>query len=160
MELFKLEPGLAIWTWISFGILFFILWKFVLPVIIGNIQKREDYIASAVDNSEKIETRLREIDEEREEILKRAGKEADDILHNARDNAEQLRQKLSREAEQEAENILARARKTADEEREAALRSLQKELADFICDASEKVVGMAFITDKERAWTRENVKTL
>ena len=160
MELFKLEPGLALWTWISFGILFFILWKFILPVMLKNIQNREDYISSGIENAEKIETRLQEINSERESVLKKASDEADEILHRTRAEAEELRLKLNRQAEEEAAGILAQARKAAAAEREAALQALQDELADFICDASEKVVGMKFVTDKERDWTRETVKSL
>ena len=91
MELFKLEPGLAVWTWITFGILFVILWKLVLPVLLKNLQSREEYIASAVDNAEKVEARLQEINTERAEIIKKAENEADSILHRTRDEAEQLR---------------------------------------------------------------------
>ncbi len=160
MELFKLEPGLAVWTWITFGILFVILWKLVLPVLLKNLQSREEYIASAVDNAEKVEARLQEINTERAEIIKKAENEADSILHRTRDEAEQLRIRLTKKAEDEAAGILEQARKNAAAEREAAYQSLQEEIADFICDASEKVVGMAFITDRERKWTRETVKTL
>ena len=160
MELFKLEPGLAIWTWISFGILFFILWKFVLPVILKNLEDREGYIASAVDNAEKIDSRLREIDAEREEIIRKANIEADGVIQRTREEAEQLRLKLTKQAEDEAAGILEQARKNAAAEREAVFQALQDDLADLVCDASEKVVGTAFVTDSERSWIKEAVETL
>ncbi len=160
MDLFKLEPGLAIWTWITFGILFFILWKFVLPIILGNITKREEYISSAVDNASKIENRLKEVQDEREAIIKAANKEADEILHRTRDDAEALRKNLVKKAEDEAASIIEQAKQSAVEERATALQSLQDEIADLICEASDTVVGMAVTGEKEKAWARETVKAL
>ena len=160
MDLFKLEPGLAIWTWVSFGILFFILWKFVLPVMMNSIKDREEFISSAVDNAEKIETRLQEVKTEREDLLKQANKEADEILHQIRQEGESLKKELALKAEEEAALILEQARKAAAAEREAAMEDLRKDLADFICDATEKVMGMAVVGETERAWTKETVEAL
>ncbi len=160
MELFKLDPGLAAWTWIAFGALLFILWKFVFPPLMKNIKTRERTIAKSVDNAAAIERRLGEIEEEREKILKEAGVKADEILHQTRKDAEVLKAKLVEKAEKEAENILVLARNKAAAEREALLQTLQEDLADFVCDASEKVIGASFISEKERQWTRELVKEL
>ena len=160
MDLFKLEPGLAIWTWISFGILFFILWKLVLPVLLGNISKREELISSSVDNAEKIEIRLGEIQSEREEILSSARKEADELLHRTRSEAEVLKKELLKKAEQEAEQIITSARSAAEDERTAAIIRLRDELADFICDVSDRITGFAVTGDRERQFARESVKSL
>ncbi len=160
MELFKLEPGLAIWTWITFGLLFFLLWKFLMPVLIKNIRDREEYLSSAVDNAREIEKRLQKIASEKEEILKAADKEADEILHRIRLEGETLRKELTKKAEAEAASLIEQARQAAAAEREAAMQELQKELAAFICDAAEQLVGMSVVGDKERAWTEETVKNL
>ncbi len=160
MELFKLDPGLAVWTWIAFGALFYVLWKFVIPPLMKNIKTREKTIAKSVDDAAVIEKRLVEIEEERQNILKKAGAEADRILHQTRKDAEVLKKKLLEKAEKEADNVIVLARNKAAAEREALLQALQEELADFVCDASEKVIGKSFISEKERQWTREIVKEL
>ncbi len=160
MELFTLDPGLAIWTWISFGILFAILWKFVFPPLMKNLKSREQVIAKSVDDAAAIEKRLHEIEEERKEILKKADSEADRILRQTRKDAEVLKNQLLKHAEKEADRVIVLARNKAAAEREALLEALQEELADFVCDASEKVIGKSFISEKERQWTRELVKEL
>ncbi len=160
MDLFKLEPGLAIWTWITFGILFFILWKFVLPVLLKNLQDREEYISSAVDKTDELDRKLKNLQAERDAILNQANREADEILHRIRQEGELLKNELVLKARKEAEKLLEQARKDAAAEREAALKALEKELAEFICDAAEQVVGMSVVGEKERAWTEETVKSL
>ena len=160
MELFTLDPGLAIWTWVAFGILFLILWKFAFPALLDNIKNRENLIAKSVDDAADIQKRLESINTEHAGILKKARKEADGILLNTRKEAEVLKKKLLEKAENEAEEIIAQARERMTAEREALLQSLQEELADFICDTSEKIIGSSFISEKDREWTRELAKTL
>jgi F-type H+-transporting ATPase subunit b len=160
MDLFKLEPGLAIWTWITFGILFFILAKYVLPAIMNNLQEREDYIRSSVDKTAEAEKRLSEIENERQDVLNAAEAEADKLLSQVRQDAERLRVQLTDNAEKEARTIIEQAREQADREREAMLKELQSELADFVCTASEKVIGFSFVGEKERDLSRELVKEL
>ena len=154
MDLFRLEPGLAIWTWITFGILFFILAKFVIPAVLKNLQEREDYIRSSVDKTAAVEERLKEIEGERADILKKAESEADKLLLETRKNADELKRSLAEEARGEARKILDQAREQADRERQAVIEQLQEKLADFVCEASEKVAGFSFAGEKERELTR------
>ena len=160
MELFAIEPGLAIWTWISFGLLFFILWKLVLPPIVKGLKEREKSIAGAVDNAREIEERLEGIKKEEAAILDKARVQADKMLGDTRKEADLLKKRLIDKAEEEASDIVAKARIRAAEEREVLLQALQEELADFVCEASEKVTGVSFTSDKDREMVRELAKEL
>lgn len=160
MELFTLDPGLAIWTWIAFGILFSILWKFVYPSLMENIKNRENLIAKSIDDAAEIEKRLEGIKKEQSEIIKKARAEADGTLRKTRKEAKVLKQKLLGKAEEEASEIVVRARDRMAEEREALLQSLREELADFVCDTSEKIIGRSFTSEKDQEWARELAKTL
>ncbi len=160
MELFAIEPGLAIWTWLSFGLLFFILWKFLLPSLLKSIRDREKTIAGAVDNAREIQERLDEIKKEEAEILVKARTQADKVLSDTRKEAEVLKSRLLAKAEEEAEAIVSRAKIKAVEEREVLLQALQEELADFVCDASEKVTGVSFTSEKDRKMVKEMAQTL
>jgi len=106
MNLFAIDPGLAIWTWIVFGLLFLILWKFALPPLLKSLKEREAVIAGSVDSALQIEKRLSDINTEREEIIRLTKNEADSLLHSARADAETLRTNLLSQAEQEAREML------------------------------------------------------
>ena len=160
MDLFKLDPGLSIWTWITFGLLFFILAKFVIPNIVKNLRDREDYIHSAVDKTAELEKRLGLLESERGEILKKAGEEADRLLSKTRQDAEELRRKLASQAEDEAQAIIRQARERAESERRAMLETMKDDLAGIICGASEKVIGQALTGGREKELARELVKEL
>lgn len=160
MNLFTIDPGLGIWTWVSFGIMFAIMAKFILPMILRNMQNRETLIHTAVDKAQEIERRLAALEEERQSVLRQANQEADELLRRTRLQAEQLQRELAAKAEAEAQAILVQGRQRLQEERAAALETLQEELADFVCASAEKVVGTSFTSTQDRAWAREMARSL
>lgn len=160
MELFSPNPGLAIWTWIAFAALFFVLSRFAFPKLLQTLKDREAMIGKAVDDAQKIEEQLADAESERQKVLSKARAEADQIIRAAREEAEALRQKLAEAAESEAEGIAAQARLRLAEEREAAMVELRDDLAALVCNASEQVIGKSFTGDAERAWAKELVEQL
>jgi len=160
MELFSLDPGLAIWTWITFGLLFLILWKFVFPPIFRTIADREALIAKGVDNARVADENLKKMEEEHRELIRKAREEADGILREARAESEKLKERLLENARTEAREIVQEGRTAALEERDLLIASLREEIAGLICDSSEKVIGRSFLDREDRAWAREMAETL
>jgi F-type H+-transporting ATPase subunit b len=160
MELFKIDPGLMLWTWITFGVLLLLMGKYVYPPLLANLKSREKKIRDSVRNADQIEQRLADSEREHEEMLKRSMAEADEILRRTRAEAAKVRQRLVAEAEQEVEQMYAQARARIAEERQAVVESIRQELADVVCEASEKVIGKSFTSAADRDWAKELVDTL
>ncbi|MBN2444105.1 MAG: F0F1 ATP synthase subunit B [Spirochaetales bacterium] len=160
MDLFKIDPGLAIWTWITFGILFFLLSKFAFPTLLKNLKDREEMIAESVDNASKIETKLAAVEKEQAEIIRRSQEEAKEILRKTREDAQQMRKNLLEEAEKEAREIVEQARLTINEERADAIKSLRAQIAAFTCDTAEQLIGRSFVSADDRKWAEELAKAL
>jgi F-type H+-transporting ATPase subunit b len=160
MGIFNINPGLAVWTWVAFGILFIILKKAIFPNVMKNIKTRETKIARSVENASNIEKRLKQIEEEHVEILKNTKNEADEIIRKTRTDAENLRKKLIADAEREAEEMIEQAKIKIAEEREYAIHSMRAEIADFVCDAAEKLISRSFVDDEDREWAKELAETL
>jgi F-type H+-transporting ATPase subunit b len=160
MNLFKIEPGLFIWTWITFGVLLLLLYKFVFPALLTGIKQREKKIADSMDQAEAIEKRLSEIDAEYRIAIKDAKKEADLILRKVREEANILQKKLASKADKEAATILEEARMKIEEERVGMLNSMHNEIAEFICSASGRLVDKSFSKKEELEWVEKLVDEL
>jgi F-type H+-transporting ATPase subunit b len=160
MDLFRLDPGLAIWTWVTFGGLCLILAKWVLPRLLGSLEKRERLIAKSVDDALALEERLKALDQERLSVLARARLEGEGLVEEARREAEALRQELLDRASNEAEALVAEGRQRVTEERRAAIEALRGELAEFALACAETVVGAALVGEREREWARERARQL
>ena len=157
MGIFSFEPGLAIWTWVAFGLLMFIMSKFVFPTLLQNIKEREKAISDAVDNADEIKKRLDDIESEQKEILKKARINSDKILRQTREGAEQLKKELMIKAENEAAEILEEAKNRILEERKIAVESMKQEIALMICDSTEKVIGHSLTKNEDKKWIEELV---
>ena len=160
MDLFKLDPGLFLWTWITFGLLLLLLWKFVFPGLFGAINSREKKIKESVNKAEKIEQRLAEIESEHAGIMQKAHEDADEILRKTRIDAEVLRKKLLEKAEQDLEALHEQAAAAIADERAAAVEAVRAEMAELVCAASQKLVEQSFSTEDDRQRVMELIKTL
>lgn len=160
MDLFKLDPGLTVWTWIAFAILCFVLAKWGIPPLLRNLETRERVIADSVDNAALLEKRLADLEQERTALLEQTRVQAEAVLRQAREDAEIVKKALFEKAAQEAAAIVAQGRARAAEERKQSIDALRQELADFIVECTETVVGSTLVGDKEREWSRRQVSTL
>ncbi len=160
MGIFSLEPGLAIWTWITFGILLFLLSKFVFPTLLQNIKDRESAISQSVDNAAAIQQRLADIENEYKNVIAKGTQEADKIILTARQDAEVLKKEILEKTDLEAAKLLADARVAISEERKSAFDSMRKDIVNLVCQSSEKLIGHTFVTEKEQMWTEELIESL
>ena len=160
MDLFRLDPGLAVWTWVTFGLLYFVVAKWVLPPVLRSLEARERLIAKSVDDAAALEERLKALEQEKQEVLAKARAEGEDILRRARQEAATVRQRLLEEASREVEALSAQGEIRVEEERRAAIETLRGELADFVLSCAASLVGTALIGDKERLWAREQARLL
>lgn len=160
MDLFKIEPGLFLWTWITFGILLVVLSKWVYPPLLAGIKQREKKIADSVDKAEEIEKRLAAIEEEQKAVMAETDKRADALLRQVRSDADVLKKQLAAKAEEQSAEILKEARRKIEDERQAILDSLRDELAEFVLDASGKLVEHSFSDKNEKKWVRQLVDKL
>ena len=67
--LLSLDPGVLIWTWVTFFILLFILYKFAWKPILGGLAAREKKIRESLENAEKIKQELENLARRQEEAM-------------------------------------------------------------------------------------------
>ncbi|MDE5953919.1 MAG: ATP synthase F0 subunit B, partial [Duncaniella sp.] len=58
MELFTPDFGLVFWMFVSFAILFFVLWKWGWPVIMKGVSDRADLIDKGVEYAQNAKQQL------------------------------------------------------------------------------------------------------
>lgn len=129
MEALGLDIKLLIVQIINFGLLLFVLSKFVYKPIIKLLDERKKKVQESVDNSAKIEERLLKLEEKEKDILKKAQEKA---------NIE--REELSKLAKEEREQILMEARTAAEKETLKGLERLKAAEEEASQRIKEKLV--------------------
>lgn len=133
---------------IAFAVVFFILAKFAFPVILGSVQKREEYIDTQLDAARLAEVRVAGLEEEGKKIIADAEREKVNILKDAAASRDKIVGDARETAAEEAARIIAEAKKQANEEKEAILASARGEVAMIAVQMATKVLR-GQLTDKE-----------
>lgn len=136
MESLGINPVLLIAQIISFGILFFVLKKFLY----GNIQKALEERKTAVDKTfkgqELIEKRLAEFEKEQAEKEKKTKNEIRSMIAEAKSDAEKAKKEIMEQAVSEKEAEIERMKLRISQDKAQA----QKELVDYVKDLSREIV--------------------
>lgn len=140
-SLFAGDLGNAVWTLVIFLGLVFILGKFAWGPILDNLQKREEFIKSSLEEAKKdreaAEARLAEY----EERLKEARAEATAIVEEGRRDSEVLRGRIEQEAREEAEKIRERTLRDIGIAKETAVKELYELSGQLATRIAARIVG-------------------
>jgi F-type H+-transporting ATPase subunit b len=131
--------GVMIWTLIVFGIVMFVLWKFVFPLITEALDKRTRMIEDSIDSAEKTKRDADELLREYRERLSDARGQADDIVSRARRTAEAAEAETLAEARVKREEMMEQTRRDIEAETRRAIQQIRSEVADLTVLATEKV---------------------
>lgn len=147
---FRLNPGLIIWTWIVFLVLFFMLRRFAWPAILRLAEERERTIHRQLAEAEKMHAEAQAALEEHRKLLAGAKDEAARLIGQARTVAEKERETLLERTRQEQEHMLDRARREIEAERDRAIVELRREAVDLSLAAASRLVENNLDTDAHR----------
>lgn len=145
-ELSELIAGI-----IAFAIVFYFVWKWVMPVMNQTLEQRQTAITGQIEDAEKAKTEAESLLADYKGQLAEARAEGNKIIDEARDAAEQMKSDIIAKAESDAEQIRARARDEATSEKARALAEARTQVGDISVDLAGKIVGESLDQDAHRA---------
>jgi F-type H+-transporting ATPase subunit b len=114
----QLDPGLIIWTVITFIILLVILRAVAWNPLVGALSQREKTIANALEKAEKAQEQAEKLLEENNRRLGQAEQEAQKIIRSGKEAANKARSELIEKSQQDARRMLDEAKAEIQRERE------------------------------------------
>lgn len=147
-------------TWLTFGLMAFILYKKAWKPILAGLDKREADIRRAVEDAAKLKAELAQLDERQRRIIAEADDKARDILDNARTAAAEAARVIENKAREEAEIVLGNAQREIRLERDKALASLRRESADLAIDLSRRIIGESLDETRSRQLVDRLIKEI
>ena len=158
--LVQLDPGLFIWTILTFLVLLFVLAKFAWKPLLAALEARENTIRSSLEDAEKAKTELERLNAESEEIIAKARSEAQSIHVEARAAAEKIKTDLMSEAEEDAGKIRDEAEKQIRVEKEKAINEIRQEVVDLSLAVAEKVIKKNLSKEHNQDLIENSLKNL
>jgi F-type H+-transporting ATPase subunit b len=158
--LFNIEPGLMIWTWVVFGLVFLILSKFAWKPMMESVKAREKVLADAVENARKTKEELEKIAQQQQEMLRATQEQSRQILEQGRKTADVAAKEIIEKAQKESHNVLERAREQIESEKQRAITEIREQAVDLVLKTSEKLIAEVLDQDKHRTIVRKHLEEL
>jgi F-type H+-transporting ATPase subunit b len=136
----EFKSDLAIWTFVVFLGLLLILGKFAWGPVMDGLDKREQTIASMVDEAKRGQEQAAEQLRQYEAKLAAAGEEARELVAQARKDAEVAKDRILVEAQQAADRQRQRAIEDIQVAKDVALREITERGADLAVNLAGRIV--------------------
>ena len=138
--LVQLDPGLYVWTILTFLLLFFLLTKFAWKPLLKALAEREEKIRSSLEKADEAQQKLERLGAEGEEIIGKARAEAQSIVSDGKKASEKVRGEIETKAKEKANTIGAQAEKQITAEKEKAISDIRSEVAALSIQIAEKLI--------------------
>jgi F-type H+-transporting ATPase subunit b len=155
--IFRPEPGLIIWTLISFFILLVLLKKVAFPPILKGMKKREETIKQQLEEAQKTKKDAENLLEGYKRQLAEARSEAQKIINEGKSLGENMRKEIVQKAQEESNQIVKRAQEEIELQKQKAILELQEKIADLSIMAATKIINKSLDTEDNRRLVEEYV---
>ncbi len=136
----ELNPGLTIWTIVTFLALLFLLRKFAWKPVLKALADRENSIRESLERAEHAKETAERILAENNKRLAQAEDDSQRILAEGRDAGERMKQEIAQKAHDEARAMVERAKAEIERAKRAAIQELRSEVATMAITVAEKIL--------------------
>jgi F-type H+-transporting ATPase subunit b len=134
---------------IIFGILYYLIWKFVVPRFEKTFAERRDAIEGGIARAEAAQAEAAQALADYQHQLADARGEAAQIRENARAEAQRIVEELRTQAQEESARIVARGDEQLQTQRGQIVRELRQEIGTLAVELSEKIVDERLADDAQ-----------
>ena len=155
--LVQLDPGLFVWTILTFLLLLTVLTKFAWNPLLKMLKDREELIRSSLEDAEKAQTELAKLNAEGEKIINKARAEAQEILSQCKSSAATLKEEILKDAKEKAKVIADNAEKQILVEKEKAIEEIKSEVVNLSLSVAEKLIKKNISVEDNKALIDESL---
>ena len=149
-SLLDVNPGLIIWTIVTFLILLFILKKVAWKPILSALDQREKDIKDSLEKAEKAKEDAQRILDENQATLAKAEEESKKIIEQSRSYAENLKEQMLKESKEQSKKLIEDAAEEIDRRKDSAFEELKDQVAKIAVNAAEKIMKQNLDADKNK----------
>jgi len=155
-----INPGLILWTILTFIILLFILSKVGWKPLVNALQAREQSIRDALQKAEEAKRESERMLAANTAAMAKANEETSRILKEGRELAEQMKSEIVAKAREGAKALMEQAKEDIQREKETALLQLRNEVADLAVNVAEKIIDETLDEAKRKKLVDSTLQSL
>src|SRR5919197_838910 len=153
--LLNIEPGLIIWTILTFIVLLLVLRKVAWGPILTALEQREHTIRNSLEEAQRARQEAEQLLTQHQQMLTDANREVGRLLEQGREEAERLRLLMTEQAREEAQRLTEAARRDIVRERQRAMQELKNTAADLALAAAGRLLHTTMTGEDHRRLVTE-----
>jgi len=134
------DPGLYIWTILTFLVLLALLAKYAWKPLLEALDNRQQSIRKALDDAWKAKQQLEAIHAESAKLLAQARTEAAEIVSRSRSDADRFREEMKEKARAEGAALMRNAERSIELETTRAMQQIRQEAVDISVGIASKLL--------------------
>jgi len=139
-SLIDVNPGVAVWTLVTFVVLLVVLKKFAWKQILTALEQRENGIRESLEKAEKAKEDAQKVLDQNQVNLAKAEEESKQILNQSRAYAEKLKEQIVQESKIQAKKLIEEAAAEIERKKDAAFDELKSQVVEIAINAAEKIL--------------------
>jgi F-type H+-transporting ATPase subunit b len=147
-------PGLIAQI-VNFSLLLLVLYLLLYKPVVRMLDQRSKRIEDSLEQADRLKEETSLAEEQVKEQIEEARQEGRNIVAQAAQVAERVREDSRTQARQDAETIVTRARADVQRERDEAIEELRRQFADLTIIAAERVINTSLDRDQHRRLIEE-----
>ena len=152
------DPGLFIWTILTFLVLVALLARFAWRPLLEALERRQATIAQSLEDAQQARQELERLRRESAQMLAAARVEAEAIVSRSRSDAEVLREELKQKSRAEAAAIVKNAERQIQLETARALQQIRGEAVDLSVAIASKILRRQVSKEDNEGLIEETLK--
>ncbi|OGE86176.1 MAG: ATP synthase F0 subunit B [Candidatus Doudnabacteria bacterium RIFCSPHIGHO2_02_FULL_46_11] len=125
---------------VNFGVVLFVLWRWVLTPVAKRLQERTDRIEKSLQNATALDAEKEKFEIWKKEEMGKVRSLASGIVAESKSQAEKVKVEVLARAKNEQEELLKRAEQQIASEKDKMLREAKEQLASLVVSSVEKVL--------------------
>jgi F-type H+-transporting ATPase subunit b len=134
------DPGLFIWTIVTFLGLLWALKKLAWGPLLTALEARQNAIRKSLDDAQEAKGELERLNAESAKIIQQARVEAESIISQSRVDGDRVREEIRAKARTEADHIVKNAERQIQLETSRALEQIRREAVDLSVMIASKII--------------------
>jgi len=147
------DAQMVVWTWVTFAVVAFVLYKTAWKPILAALEAREGRIKQALDDAREAREAIEGLEEKRREVQQKADDEYKEMIGKARDAATEAAGHIEAKANDKVRIMYENAERDIEAMRNRVVAEMKTDQADMIVSLAGKLVTEELDDEKHRVLT-------
>lgn len=158
IDLLNVDAGLSVWTFVTFTLVFLLLWRFAWRPITDALDTRNQKIVDDLEKSRELKEKAETLFKEYEQRIQDAKQEAESIIERAHNLAIEQREETLEKTQQEVMVMKAKVAQELENERKKASEEFEGKVLDVAIGALSSLMRNKITADEHQEFILDEIK--